>query len=298
MKIANCLSINGGGVKGLIALHQIQYLFEKLGPKFFRTFDYIGGTSTGALITALLAKGFTPKEIIDIYEKELPKIFNKRFCAVLQGKSKYSNQYIISLATSLLGDTRLGELTQKIIIPTVNTSKSETKIFKSHDPKDAEYRLVDVIIASSAAPNYFPAYKIGNEWYKDGGLSSNNPADILLTECEGAFDEINILSITTGSLEDTVTKAEKKGNILSIPEMIDEVLYLQDMKTHGTVSTRYKKGIVKGLYERCESIIMHSSGEIDDVSKSNIISMKLDGILSVTHNKTKLDKFYLKLRTT
>ncbi len=297
MKIANNLSISGGGSKGLIALHQINYLYEKLGAKFFRSFDYLSGTSTGALIVALIVKGYSPKQIIDIYEKELPKIFDKRFCAVLQGKSKYSNEYIIGLAISLIGNVKLGEISQKILIPTVNTSKRETKIFKSHDPKDADYKLVDVIIASAAAPNYFPAYQIGNDWYKDGGLSSNNPSDIVLTECEGEFDEINILSITTGALPNRVTNAEKKGSILSVPEMIDEVLYLQDTKTHGTVSKRYSKGIVKGMYERCESVILHSSGEIDDVSKSNIANMKMDGILSVTHNKNKLDKFLLKLRT-
>ncbi len=296
MKTANNLSGNGGGAKGFIALFILVYLYDKIGPKFFRSFDYMAGTSTFALIVALLAKGYTPKQILDIYEKELANIFDKGLFRQITGRSKYSNDYIVGLATNLIGNVRLGDLTQKIIIPTLNTTKRETKIFKSHDPKDFDFKLVDVVIASAAAPNYFPAYKIGNDWYKDGGLSSNNPSDIVLTECEGLFDEINILSITTGSLPNRVTNAEKKGSILSIPEMIDEVLYLQDLKTHGTVGKRYEKGIIKGLYERCESVIMHSSGQIDDVSKCNIQDMKLDGVISATHNKTKIDKFALKLR--
>lgn len=94
MKTANCLAISGGGSRGYVALHQIDYIYQKMGGKFFRHFDYIGGTSTGALITALIARGYTPKEIIDIYEKELPNIFKKGCLRTLRGKSKYSNEYI------------------------------------------------------------------------------------------------------------------------------------------------------------------------------------------------------------
>jgi patatin-like phospholipase/acyl hydrolase len=294
MKTANCLSINGGGSKGLIALYQIDYLFERMGKNFFLHWDFIGGTSTGSLITALLVKGYSPKQIIEIYERELPKIFKKKILRLLTDKSKYSNDYIISLANNLLGSTKLGDLKQNIVIPTVNTSQNKVKIFKSHDEKDKEYKLSDVVVASSSAPFYFPAYKIGNDYYKDGGLAMNNPSDILLTECRlNDFKVINILSITTGSTENRVTNAEKKGNIRSVPEMLNEILYLQDIKTHGIVSKEYELS-TKGYYERCESYIVNSSGSIDDVCKSNILAMKKDGQLSVLQNLNKLNAFYLK----
>ena len=158
MKTANFLALSGGGARGRLELDMLQYLYEKMGGKFFRHFDTISGTSTGSLITALLAVGNTPKQITDIYDKELKNIFNKKFCRELVGKSKYSNEYMKGLATNLIGNKRLGDLVQQVAIPTVNSSKQETKIFKSYDEKDKDYFLVDVIIASSAAPRYFPAH--------------------------------------------------------------------------------------------------------------------------------------------
>lgn len=298
MKIANCLSINGGGCKGYIALHQIDYLYQKMGGKFFRHFDVIAGTSTGGLITALLAIGKTPKEIIEVYEEELPKIFKKGCLRTLRGKSKYSNDYIKSLAHSLLGDITLGELKQHIIIPALNSSLDRPKYFKSEDPKDADYKLVDVIIASASAPTYFPAHEINGNWYKDGGLFANNPSDVLLKECRAnEYNKINILSITTGAKPERSSKAERKGNILSAVSMIDEMLHQQDIKTHSSVEFEYKhiKSVV-GTYLRCESEIKDSSGSIDDVSRKNIEAMKADGIFSTLQNKSKLDEFYLKTK--
>jgi patatin-like phospholipase/acyl hydrolase len=295
MKTSNSLSLSGGGCRGYIALHQLEYLHSRMGGRFLRHFDYIGGTSTGSLITALLAVGKTPTEIITIYEEELPKIFKKGFFRHARGLSKYSNEYFIGLAKELVGDVKLGELKQAILIPALNSSLDKPKIFKSYDPKDEDYKLVDVIIASSSAPTYFPAHKIEGNFYKDGGLFANNPSDILLKECRANdYKKINILSITTGATPKRLSKSEQKGNILSVVEMINETLYQQDLAIHGGVSFEYEKiKSVKGTYIRCESFIEHSSGEIDDVSKTNIADMKLDGQFSVLQNKNKLDLFHL-----
>lgn len=311
MNDANFLSLNGGGARGVLKLDQLDYLHQKMGGKFFRHFDVIAGTSTGSLITALIATGKTPKEIREIYVRELPNIFKGGCLREVIGKSKYSNDYLKELAWSLIGNVKLGDLTQQIIIPTVNSSKQETKIFKSFDEKDKRYNLVDVIIASSSAPRYFPAHEMNIEekgkyvqqWFKDGGLSSNNPSDILALEGlaldkdeNRIYNNVNILSITTGENKDAVTKAEKKGNLLSITEMIDEILNLQDKKTHGTVHTLYKYKAIQGMYVRCESEIHNSSGQIDDVSKKNMDAMLEDSRLSALKNRGKIDEFYFNTR--
>ncbi len=300
----NCLSLNGGGCRGLIALHVLEHYYQFNYQKIASSWDYISGASTGALITALLSQGYSPTEIKFIYERELPKIFDKGFLRVVRGKSKYGNEYLKGLAHELISDVRLGEVKQKILIPALNSSLDRCKIFKSHDPKDAEYLLVDVIIASASAPTYFPAHKIGGNFYKDGGLFANNPSEILLKECrreekrlELKFDEVNILSITTGSTKKRLSKSEQKGGILSAEEMINEVLFQQDMEIHDSVNFEHNEiKSINGTYERCESSISHCSGEIDDVSKSNITDMGLDGELSVLQNRNKLYSFYQKTK--
>lgn len=299
MNLANFLGLNGGGARTELELYMLIYLYDLLGEDLFTYFDIIGGTSGGALITALLSVKTNPKEIAEIYERELPNIFKSKCFREILGKSKYGNTYLKGLATELIGNIKLGDLKQKILIPTVNTSKQETKIFKSYDTDDMDYKLVDVIIASSSAPRYFPAHDIKIQeiinWFKDGGLSSNNPSDILAIEGMNNkrfnFSQVNILSLTSGENKDVVTKAEIKGNLLSIPEMIDEILNLQDKKTHGNVTKFYDYGVLNGIYTRCEAQIDKSSGLIDDVSKKNIEAMKYDAQQSLIYNKQKIDNF-------
>jgi patatin-like phospholipase/acyl hydrolase len=294
MSVGVGIAGNGGGCKGLIALFQYDYLHKKLGNKFFRHFDFVAGTSTLGLVSGLQVVGKSPKEIIDIYVEDLPEIFQKRFFGQLRGLSKYDNEYLKGLATELIGNVRLGDLNQKLIIPTVNASLSKQKIFKSYDPKDQDYLLVDVLMATSAAPTFFPAYNIKGNWYKDGGLAENNPSEIVRKEIKAAkYDKTYILNITTGRQPERASKAEQKGNLLSVPPMIDEMLDVQDQVTKGHVEFAFKSGDSVGGYYRCESIIKHSSGKIDDVSKRNIEAMIEDGRLSVEANKKLLDLFIL-----
>lgn len=295
MNSANCLGLNGGGANGTMELHQVKYFNDKLKGDFLNHFDYMAGTSTGALMVALFVKGYSPDQVIEIYEKELPKIFHKGMLRQVRGLSKYSNEYLKGLSYELIGDTLLGDLKYNILIPALNSSLDRTKIFKSNDPKDSQYKLVDVIIASAAAPTFFPAHQIGGNWYKDGGLSENNPSEILLKECRAArYGKVNILSITSGNQLKRTTKGERRGSLFGAPAMIDEMLQQQDINTHGAVSFEYNTiKSISGTYIRCESARINSSGGIDDVSKKNLEAMRKDGELSVLINKEKLDKFYI-----
>jgi patatin-like phospholipase/acyl hydrolase len=294
MEKVNCLSINGGGARGLIALHQLKQLREISKEDITSTFDKFSGTSTGALCIALAVKGYSPSDSILIYEKELPKIFKKGFLRTLRGLSKYDNQYIKDCASNLLGNVKLGDLPFDVMIPALNCDTNETKIFKSRDIRDADYKLSDVVIASAAAPIYFPAHKFGGYYFKDGGLSHNNPSDILLKQCQSEkHKKINILSITTGNKHTPTTKSERKGGVLSVASMINEMLEQQDLKTHGSVQFSYDRELAKGMYVRCESLIIKSSGGIDDVSCKNIQAMKEDGEFSALANVDRLKEFYL-----
>ena len=93
------LSLDGGGVRGLITLGFLAELERRLADRFvdalerrdktradFRLSDYfdlIGGTSTGGIIACLLALGFSVKEIRAIYFDMCPEVFEKRWFRAL-----------------------------------------------------------------------------------------------------------------------------------------------------------------------------------------------------------------------
>src|SRR5947199_6375685 len=71
------LALDGGGIRGLITLGILKGMEDLLAnkqaaPKKFRLcqyFDYIAGTSTGAIIAAGLARGMSVQELIDFYRR-------------------------------------------------------------------------------------------------------------------------------------------------------------------------------------------------------------------------------------
>src|SRR6185503_5341480 len=80
------LSLDGGGIRGLITLGVLQRLEDLLrerndaGPEFRLCdfFDYVGGTSTGAIIAALLARGYSVREIHAFYTRFATRVFKRR----------------------------------------------------------------------------------------------------------------------------------------------------------------------------------------------------------------------------
>jgi len=76
------LSLNGGGSKGYMSAYILMKLEEAFDNKYktYELFDMIGGVSTGAIIGAMLAKGYSAKETVHMYREFIPQIFsNKRW---------------------------------------------------------------------------------------------------------------------------------------------------------------------------------------------------------------------------
>jgi len=103
------LSLDGGGVRGLITLGMLKkveaVLEARHGPdlRLCDYFDLIGGTSTGALIAALLALGHKVDQIISLYRDMIPNIFYRR--SLLQGISaKFDSSAFASAIDKVIGD--------------------------------------------------------------------------------------------------------------------------------------------------------------------------------------------------
>jgi hypothetical protein len=93
-------------------------------------------------------------------------------------------------------------------LPHFSLNQYKLKVFDSKDEGDKRNRLVDVVLASAAAPTYFPPAKVGATYYVDGGLCCNNPsfrAVAKLSRERVELTRIYVLSISTGAVP--ITKA-------------------------------------------------------------------------------------------
>lgn len=221
-KTFKILSIDGGGIKGLYSSSILASLELKTGKSITDHFDMICGTSTGGLIAIGLANGMSAQSLVDLYINQGSKIFptsDNYFIRSFQNSMKtikqlfFSNKHSVRplkrILEGLFGDKTMNDADNLLCIPSFNLTNGQPKVFKksgSHTEHfvDSTIKLVDIALATSAAPSYFPIHEHNNFLYTDGGVWANNPTLCGLLEAidyyvgEGKeFDDFSILSISS-----------------------------------------------------------------------------------------------------
>jgi hypothetical protein len=204
------LSLDGGGMRGTYTatyLDRVAATFAKrrnlAALDVGAAFDLIVGTSTGGIIACALAAGVPLTEIVSLYSEEGPKIFSRplpsgvvsavvdikmRPAALLSGMQALRAALAEKLHAVTLGDI-YAQRGIGLAIPAVEMSQHRAWVFKTPHLKDTtnhrddDYTLVDVCLATTAAPLYRSLAAIdhpgsasdGFNVFVDGGLWANNP---------------------------------------------------------------------------------------------------------------------------
>lgn len=191
------LSLDGGGIRGLITAVWLDALEKKLGGPVAGRFDLIAGTSTGSILACGLSKGLRAQDIIDLYVKrgrEVFPAFRKRIWdrvgrTLTQGLSapKYKPKGLTRALQDVFGQTRFGDLAIKpTLVTSYNTLTRTAVVFKNNKPEHAQLPVWEICTASSSAPTYFPAHvmKLGQAASPlvDGGVVANNPTACAVAE--------------------------------------------------------------------------------------------------------------------
>lgn len=195
------LAIDGGGIRGIIPATILTELELKLGKACFQTFDVIGGTSTGGILSiGLTTKStktpstpFTAQQLLDIYSTEGAKIFVKQSCSFKHCAPYYADdgngngiepylRTIVGSSTNLSNgynymSTLPNARTRQMFTTTYTVnSKGKTvtapKVGVDYGPylfnwQDAmaspadNYYLWEAARGTSAAPTYFPVAHVG-----------------------------------------------------------------------------------------------------------------------------------------
>ena len=202
---------------GLYSAAVLAALEEQSGEPLHRRFDLIAGTSIGGIIALGISVGKPMTDIVDAFRENGSNVFSadpvpaggfQTKWALRKNalKAKHASENLRKVIVDIVGEeTLIGDLKQRTIIPAVNLTKGSPQVFKtSHHAtfvRDWQLPVVDVALATSAAPTFFPIHKIGGEMFADGGLYANSPDEIALHEAEHFLDQntedVHILSIGT-----------------------------------------------------------------------------------------------------
>ena len=209
MAKSKIISFDGGGIRGILSITLIERLREEFPGLLDKTTMYCG-TSTGGIIALALAKGIPPSQIKQLYYAKGKQIFkrNYRHFLGLFG-AKFKSKFLREELRKIFENTKLRDLDKRILVPAFDLDNEKNMPDRTWKPKfftnfgtsdpDGDVPVLDVAMATSAAPTYFPTY----DGYIDGGVIANNPSDSAIIELMNTGDgegEVGLKNITLLSL--------------------------------------------------------------------------------------------------
>ena len=234
----NILSIDGGGIRGVIPAIWLMALEHKIKQPISSIFHVVAGTSTGAIIAAGLTTPslenpskpcYQASDLVELYRTQSAKVFAKNpgFLNQLRAswlkEPKYIDDSRHMIFCNYFGGSKIADTVAELVIPAVTSSGSATEIFTRHASRQditRNFILTEILMCTSAAPSYFPPYKLNETTYIDGGVQANNPAMLAYDHTVKIYrscnrDRIRLLSLDTGDFVLDPLNPEESRNLFS-----------------------------------------------------------------------------------
>lgn len=210
-RLFRILSLDGGGSKGFYTLGVLKEIEGMINRPLCERFDLIFGTSTGAIIAALLALGYRVEEIHALYKEHVPRIMKSR---TPEKKTKALEE----LGTNVFGDQKFEAVKTGIGIVATKWVIERPMIFKANVAQaygrtgtfapGFGVTISDAVQASCSAFPFFNRKMITTSSgdtieLVDGGYCANNPALYAIADAAVALKkphaDIRVVSVGVGT---------------------------------------------------------------------------------------------------
>uniref|UniRef100_A0A3Q0R0C0 PNPLA domain-containing protein n=1 Tax=Amphilophus citrinellus TaxID=61819 RepID=A0A3Q0R0C0_AMPCI len=277
------LSIDGGGVRGILALQTLQKLEALTGKPTYKLFDYICGVSTGAVLGFMLGVFQVPvKECDDLYRKLGSDIF-KQNVFVGTVKMGWSHAFYDSEAWESILNYPICTPLKAYVFRNYNLLPG----VRSHYLGGSQHQLWQAIRATSAAPGYFQEFPLGNDLHQDGGLLINNPTALAIHECQCLWPNTPlecVVSLGTGRFESPgksstayTSLKTKLTNVISSATDTEEVHAMLDAFLPPDTYFRFNPYMSEDI-------------SLDENRQEKLNALQAEGIRYLERNEEKLNK--------
>src|SRR3954453_8958629 len=277
------LSIDGGGIRGLIPALVLAEVERRSQKQIFELFDLIAGTSTGGILAcALCAPDPLPAEqLVALYEGEGPAIFDRSIWQRIRSAEglldeKYDSGALDRAPERFLSDKRLSESSPDLRLAAYNMGDPGPYFFKSRKARDEgeDFPLSQVARATSAAPTYFEPAELTGRALVDGGVFAANPAMCAFAEVmrfQPAADVV-LLSRATGPRTRQRHFADVKDwGLIEWPKPILDVVF---DGVSDAVDYQLRHSLDEGKYWRLQVELTHANDDLDDASGANLAGVR------------------------
>ena len=301
------LSIDGGGIRGIIPAMVIAHIERLLGKPAHELFDLMVGTSTGGILALGLAHPgpgkpaqFSARRVVRLYEEHGGKIFEDslwRKVRTVGGflEEAYSHEVLEAILGEYFADSMLAECELPTMVTSYDIHNRRTVFLKSWHTDHGKILCRDAARATSAAPTYFEPKPLetGDESRVliDGGIFMNSPSVSAYAEARKLFPDepIALLSLGTGELTRPIPYEEARtwGSALWVMSLLD------CMFDGVSKAADHQMRLFLGeRYQRLQTTLDYASDDMDDASKGNIRNLKQTARELIKANEQALEQFF------
>ena len=289
------LAIDGGGLKGVMPAAFLAQIEETTAQRIVNHFDLVVGTSTGGIIALGIGLGIPCKEILEFYRQHGPRVFGKPRCrspvatfassAWRQARRLVTNKHkpepLLIALEEVFGERRLGESSTRLVVPAWDSERRHPCLFKTaHHPRfeiDYTRRVVDIAMATAAAPTYLPAHRMHGIDFVDGGVWANNPATVAAIEAVAVlgWEPQDIAMLSLGCTDEALVVPRKMGMVSGARVGVD--MLLQGQALSALEAARILLGQSCGEQDRVcrvDETVQRGFAKLDDAARME----KLEGL--------------------
>ena len=305
--VKRVLSLDGGGIRGIIPALVVAHLERQMGAPASELFDLIVGTSTGGILALGLSmqdqRGgsfLAAKRMVTLYERHGAEIFERSLWRKLRTaggllEEAYSHEALEKVLHQYFGNKRMGDCGTPVMVTSYDIERRKTVFLKSWHPDHSELLCAEASRATSAAPTYFEPVNLQwaeqNRTLIDGGVFINSPAVSAYAEARKLFPEESIvmLSLGTGELTRPIPYDEARtwGSALWIMSLLDCML-----DGASKAADHQMRLFLGDHYLRLQTQLRYASDDMDDASRGNIRNLKQTARELIEREEEALRRFF------
>ena len=286
------LSIDGGGLKGVMPAAFLAEIERVTGCRVVDHFDLVVGTSTGGIIALGIGLGLPCSQILEFYREKGPEVFGHSGGRVRIGfrrvgrwikqlfANKHPSESLRMALYGVFGERVLGESQTRLVIPAWDSLQRHPRLFKTahHQRFELDYQesVVNIAMATAAAPTYFPAYQPeGGLELVDGGVWANNPSTVAAVEATAVlrWPAESVFLLSLGCTDERLIVPKRMGRGRGALMAVDMLMQAQSL----------------GADVTARMLLGGGGGERDPVHRVDVTVDRNFAKLDTTKNLSKLE---------
>jgi patatin-like phospholipase/acyl hydrolase len=298
------LSIDGGGIRGLIPALVLAEIEHRTGKPTADLFDLIAGTSTGGILACALARPgedgkpkYTAEELTGLYVTEGPKIFHHSLLHTVESAGgildqRYENTGLVRALDHYLGDARLSDTLVPIFVTAYDIEHRRAFFFRTESARTKpgyDFKLADAAHATAAAPTYFEPARVGDFALIDGGVFASNPSLCAYVDLvvDGRAPDLKVLaSLGTGEQIRPIDGSEASGwGLLGWARPVIDVMLSSQAETVG-FGLEHMLG---KRYVRLTRKLKIARDDMDDATPENLANLREEARLLIEKETRAID---------